>query len=62
MNQFTHHVKVRKKGEKCWAFLSRGGTNRLRVHALQFTREQADRLIADSAPSNPDWDFKAVRI
>lgn len=59
---YTHHVKVREKGKKQWSFLSRSGTNRLRVHALRFTAEGAAELIADSQADNPGWDFKAVLI
>jgi hypothetical protein len=61
--RFTHHVKVREKGKKRWAFLSSAnGTNQLRVHALQFTEEGARKLIADNQADNPDWEFKAQPI
>ena len=53
------HIKVRKKGGKSWAFLSDGGTNRLRVHAVRYTsREQADRDLRWHETHNPDHDFK----
>lgn len=55
----THHVKVREKGTRSWSFLtSSGGTNRLRIHAAQFTAEQAARLIAENAGDNPEWEFR----
>lgn len=55
------HVKVREIGQKQWRFLSRGGTNRLRIHAIQFaTRERAQALIDDNAADNPGWEWKAV--
>lgn len=53
----TVHIKVREKGRKRWAFLSRNGTTQLRIHALTFTREQAEKLIADNAPDNPEWEW-----
>jgi hypothetical protein len=58
----THHIKVRELGRKSWAFLSSNGTTRLRVHALQFTQERAAALIAENAPDNPEWEFKATPI
>lgn len=52
-------IKVRKRGGKAWAFLSRHGTNRLRIHAVTFeTREKAQALIDANAPNNPDWDWR----
>lgn len=60
--EYTHHVKAREKGKKRWTFLANGGTNNLRVHAIQFTETGANALIRDNAASNPDWEFKAVPI
>jgi len=55
------HVKVREIGRKQWVFLSSGGTNRLRVHALVFAgRERAQALINDNAPDNPEWEWRIV--
>lgn len=55
------HVKCRLKGRKTWAFLARGGTNRLRIHALRFeTMEKAQALVDENAEDNPEWEFKAV--
>jgi hypothetical protein len=54
-------IKVREKGRKSWSFLSRGGTNRLRIHAVRFeTREKAQALIDENAPDNPEWEWKIV--
>ena len=56
-----HYVKVRLIGRKAWAFLARGGTSRLRVHALRFdSLEKAQGLIDENAADNPEWEWKAV--
>lgn len=54
-------IKVRETGKK-WRFLtSKGGVTQLRIHAARWaTREPCERLIADNAPDNPDWEFKIV--
>ncbi len=52
-------IKVRKKGDRAWSFLGRnGGTNRLRIHALRFTQENAAKFVAENSPLNPDWEWK----
>lgn len=53
-------IKVREVGKKRWVFLSREGVNHLRIHALRFTREQAERLIAENEADNPEWEWKIV--
>lgn len=54
-------IKVREVGKKTWAFLARGGTSRLRVHALRFaTAEKAQALIDDNAADNPEWEWRVV--
>lgn len=53
-------IKVREIGDKSWKFLSRGGVNRLKIHALQFTREDAEKLIAENKDDNPEWEWKIV--
>jgi hypothetical protein len=54
-------IKVREKGRKAWAFLARGGTSRLRVHASRFeTPEKAQALIDANAADNPEWEWKVV--
>lgn len=59
----THHIKVREKGKTRWAFLTARGTiNYLRLHAAQFTEENANKVIQDNQADNPDWEFKAVLI
>ena len=63
MTTATHHVKVREIGKKAWHFLgSGGGVTRLRVHALQFTEERANALIAENKNDNPDWEWKVVSV
>lgn len=55
------YVKVREVGKARWVFLSKGGVNRLRIHALRFeTIEKARALIDENAADNPEWEFKAV--
>lgn len=55
------HIKVRERGRKAWAFLARGGTSRLRVHALTFaTAARAQALIDANAAENPEWDWKVT--
>jgi hypothetical protein len=58
----THHVKVREVGKVAWKFLSPKGTTRLRIHALQFTADGAQKLIDENADDNPEWEFKATAI
>lgn len=55
-------IKVREVGRKKWQFLtSSGGVTNLRIHAARWaTRGPCDKLIADNAAENPDWDFKVV--
>lgn len=59
----THHVKVREKGKKKWLFLATGGSaNALRIHALEFTKDGAEALVAENSEDNPEWEFKVVPI
>lgn len=65
-------IKVREIGEQRrwakgkwtthragWKFLgSNGSCTRLRIHALRFTREQAEACIAENAADNPEWEWK----
>ncbi len=55
-------IKVRETGRKKWRFLTpKGGVTNLRVHASRWpAREPCERLIAEIAPDNPDWEFKIV--
>lgn len=54
-------IKVRELGDKRWVFLARGGTTRLRVHALRFeSYDKANALIEENAADNPEWEWKAV--
>lgn len=62
MSNPTHHIKVREKGKKRFSFLSRNGVTNLRIHAIQFTKEGADKLIAENAARNPEWEFVATEI
>ena len=56
-------IKVRKVGSKSWAFLSRNGTNRLRIHACRFqTAEDANSLIEANRPDNSGWEWKVVPL
>lgn len=54
------YVKCRMKGQKAWRFLtSRGGLNRLRIHAATFkSKEAAQALIDENAADNPEWEWK----
>ncbi|MCO5073845.1 MAG: hypothetical protein M9944_21840 [Rhizobiaceae bacterium] len=55
-------IKVRKSDTKKWGFLTpRGGVTHLRIHAARWAAKDAcEKLIADNAPDNPDWQFKVV--
>jgi hypothetical protein len=56
------YVKCREVGKKQFLFLtSRGGLNRLRIHAARFeTKDKAQALIDENAADNPEWEFKVV--
>lgn len=58
----VYFVKARKAGSKGWAFLtSKGGTNRLRVHAARFpTTERANAVAKFCIEDNPSWEFRVV--
>jgi hypothetical protein len=57
----THYIKVRETGQKTWRFLTRNGTNKLRIHAAAFTSaEGAQRVIDDNKTDNPGWEWKVV--
>lgn len=58
----THYVQCREIGKKRWAFLSRDGVTRLKIHALRFTEDQANKLIEENAPDNPEWEFQVIKI
>lgn len=58
----THFIKVRTKGEKRFYFMSSKGTNRLRFHALRFTKEEAEAEVAELAPLNPELEFRVQQI
>lgn len=59
----TQHIKVRKHGQRQWKFVgSNGSMTRLRIHALMFTGEQAQKFIAESRSMNPEYDFKIQAI
>jgi hypothetical protein len=54
-------VRDKQKGGR-WSFLSRDGSNRLRIHALRFTPERAATLAAEIiANEEANWDAKVVR-
>lgn len=55
-------IKVRKSDKKKWGFLTpRGGVTNLRIHAARWpAREPCEKLIAENAPDNPDFEFKIV--
>ena len=60
-------IKVRQRGAKTYSFLtSKGGTNRLRIHAARFedkdgqTGEQrAQRVV--TANRQPGWEWKVEK-
>lgn len=57
------YIKCREIGKKKWAFLSRNGTNQLRIHAIRFQDEdRAKQVIADNTADNPEWEFKVVPV
>jgi hypothetical protein len=59
----SHAVKCREVGKKKWAFISRGGINNLRIHALQFAgAEKAQAFIDVNKDDNPEWEFKVVEF
>ena len=62
MNELTHHIKVRAKGTKRWAFVSPRGTNYLRIHASMMTEAKADAALIELARDNPDLEFKKQLI
>jgi hypothetical protein len=54
-------VKCKELARKQWAFLTRNGISRQRIHAARFaSREIAQQLIDANAPDNPEWQFKIV--
>lgn len=57
-------IKVRKTGDKRWAFLSgKGGMNYLLVHALRFQDQaRAQAVIDENAPNNPGVEWKVVDL
>jgi hypothetical protein len=57
----SYAIKVRMVGKKKWSFLTRRGTNPLRIHAAQFaTPEKAQTLIDDNREENPEWEWRIV--
>lgn len=58
----THFIKVRFAGERRFSFLTREGTTRLRVHASQFTHENAQKALEVLRADNPEHEFKIVPI
>lgn len=57
-------VKVREDGAKRFAFINgKGGINYLKVHAARFeSRGKAMAFIADNAPLNPGFDWRAQEL
>ena len=57
------HIKIREKGKKAWYFLtSRGGMNRLRVHAATFKDEAAAQAVIDeNKADNPEFEWKVSK-
>jgi phosphopantetheinyl transferase (holo-ACP synthase) len=54
-------IKLRERGRRSWSFLSRNGTNRLRIRAARFSsKEAAQKVIESATPDNPQWEFKIV--
>ena len=54
-------IKCRERGKLQFAFLtSKGALNRLRIHAARFTRENAEKLIAENQAENAEWEFCIV--
>ncbi len=56
----THYIKARATGAKQWQYITRwGGLNRLRVHAGEYTEEEA---IRKAATVRSGWEFRAVAM
>jgi hypothetical protein len=54
-------IKVRKIGEKRFAFLTpKGGETRLRIHAAMIPPEKVEEELAKLRRENPEFEFKAV--
>jgi hypothetical protein len=59
----THYIKVRQSGERSWKFLASGGhETRLRIHANQFTEENARKAVEQLTADNPGFEFKMQPI
>lgn len=59
----THHVKARKKGEKVWYFVTtRGGLNRLRIHAHTYYPDTVEQAVQAMTADNPGYDFRSQPI
>jgi hypothetical protein len=57
----TYCVKTRETGKKHWKFVtSKGGVNRLRIHAAQFNdKSKADALAVDINDNNRgEWEAR----
>jgi hypothetical protein len=60
----THGLKIREKGKRAWYFVtSKGGSNRLRIHAARFDdAEKAQAVIDKYAAENDHLEFKVVDL
>ncbi len=60
----TYAIKCKEVTGKSWSFLTpSGGLNRLKIHAGRFaSKEVAEKVIAENAGDNPEWQFKAVPL
>lgn len=57
----THHIKFREHGEKRYLFLdSSGAGSRLKIHALRYTTENAQKTLDSLAQENPTFEFIGV--
>lgn len=57
-------IRFRQKGRRSWRYLtSKGGGNRLRIHAARFdSREKAQAVIDESAAENADFEMEVCPI
>jgi len=55
-------IKIRRVGEKRFAFLSAGGTNRLSVHATRWPTWEAARNAVDRSAPHDGYEIKVVEL
>ena len=57
------YIKVKASDEKKWSFLtSNGGTTYLKIHAATWEKSDAEKMIQENAPDNPDFSWKIQEV